>query len=398
MLWGAALDAPPSWFSTNLKNISVLLMLPPAGQSAAERWVAGGRLAAARDLVLRIADIYSQPQVAVLAADVGDREVFTHLGATVLEPAAQPFHFGQVLAKIIEENGYERLAYFGGGSAPLLTGDQIQEAFDRIVDAHVPTAVVNNYHSSDWVVLNRAGSLVGLAERLPNDNPLGWVLDHDAGFQVHALSPSAETRCDIDTPMDVAMLHGHPALGLHMREFLQEAPADLYEIITRVRVVLRTPAKMLSLIGRASSHVWRMLEERTQIWTRVFVEERGMIASGRMGRGEVRSIVALMIDTWGPDVFVEHLAQLCDAVLWDTRVWMAHRGPWPSTADRFAADLGFVEQIEDPVLRALTKAIRQASIPILAGGYGVVSGGLYAMLDVIEGQVDHQSARNGCQS
>jgi hypothetical protein len=162
--------------------------------------------------------------------------------------------------------------------------------------------------------------------------------------------------------------------------------------------VLRTPAKMLSLIGRASSHVWRMLEERTQIWTRVFVEERGMIASGRMGRGEVRSMVALMIDTWGPDVFVEHLAQLCDAVLWDTRVWMAHRGPWPSTVDRFAADLGFVEQIEDPALRALTKAIRQAPIPILAGGYGVVSGGLYAMLDVIEGQVDHQSARNGCQS
>ena len=373
-------------------------MLPPAGHSTAERWVAGGRLAAARDLVRRIAELDCDTHIAILAAERGDREIFSHLGTTVLEPAAKPFHFGQVLAQILEKEGYERLAYFGGGSAPLLTDDQLQETFDRLASAQAPTAIVNNYHSSDWVVLNKAQSLIGLAERLPNDNPLGWVLDHDAGFRVHALPPSAGTRCDIDTPMDVAVLQGHAALGPSMREFLRQAPADTCATVARVREVLRTPAKMLSLIGRASSHVWRMLEERTQIWTRVFVEERGMIASGRMGRGETRSLVALMIDTWGPAEFVAHLAELSDAVLWDTRVWMAHQGPWPSTADRFAADLGRVEQIEDPTLRALTKAIVEARIPILAGGYGVVSGGVYAMLDVIEGAEDHQFVRNGCQS
>jgi len=373
-------------------------MLPPAGHSSAERWVADGRLAAACDLVFRIAELDYDTCVAVLAADGGDREVFAHLGVTVLEPAAQPFHFGRVLARILEEEGYERLAYFGGGSAPLLTSNQIQEAFDHLTSTQAPTALVNNYHSSDWVVLNQAQSLIELAERLPNDNPLGWVLDHDAGFQVDALPPSAGTRCDIDTPLDVVMLQGHAALGPNMCEFLRQAPAEARETVARVREVLRTPAKMLSLIGRASSHVWRMLEERTQIWTRVFVEERGMVASGRMENGEVRSLIAEMVDAWGPAAFVEHLTQLCDAALWDTRVWMAHQGPWPSTADRFAADLGQVEQIENSALRELTKAIQRAPIPILAGGYGVVSGGLYAMLDVIEGDEDHQLARNGCQS
>jgi len=41
--------------------------------------------------------------------------------------------------------------------------------------------------------------------------------------------------------------------------------------------------------------------------------------------------------------------------------------------------------VEDSALRDLTQAINQASIPIVVGGYGVVSGGVYAMLEVLEG-------------
>jgi hypothetical protein len=62
---------------------------------------------------------------------------------------------------------------------------------------------------------------------------------------------------------------------------------------------------------------------------------------------------------------------------------MSTRGDWPSEADRFAADLGWAQEIDDPALRALTEAIGQAPIPILTGGHGVVSGSALALLEAL---------------
>ncbi len=69
------------------------------------------------------------------------------------------------------------------------------------------------------------------------------------------------------------------------------------------------------------------------------------------------------------------------ALLWDNRVWMAHRGLWPSAADRFASDLGWAEQVNHPDLAALTRALHGARIPILTGGHSLVSGSLLALLE-----------------
>jgi len=359
-------------------------MLPPAGSSPAEHWVAEGRRAAARDLLRRLLVLDLVDQVLVLAAEQTDRDDLADLGGIPLIVPEGRFHFGHILARTVEEGNYQRLAYFGGGSAPLMTTDLLLEAFDRMLTAEGPMAVVNNYHSSDWVVLNHAQSLIPLAARLPTDNPLGWVLDHEAGFDVHALPPSAATRNDIDTPTDILLLLHHPNIGMDLKEFLAQAPREWLKRIDSLRKVMKTPASTLILIGRASSHVWQTLEQVTQIWVRIFVEERGMVASGRVARGEAKSLIGEVLDMWGAQIFVEHLSSMSDAVLWDTRVWMAHRGAWPSAADRFAADLGWDDQVEDAALRELTHAINQASIPIVTGGYGVVSGGVYAMLEVIE--------------
>jgi hypothetical protein len=86
----------------------------------------------------------------------------------------------------------------------------------------------------------------------------------------------------------------------------------------------------------------------------------------------------------GPQRFVAELAGLVDGVLWDTRVWMAHRGRWPPKGERYASDLGWVDKIQDPALRDLTAAASQAPVPFLLGGHGVVSGGLYALLEASE--------------
>ncbi len=106
-----------------------------------------------------------------------------------------------------------------------------------------------------------------------------------------------------------------------------------------------------------------------------------MVASGRLQAGEVRPLLAEAAESWGAEAFIRRLEQMADGVLWDTRVWMAHRGGWPSAADRFAADLGWTDQVADPALRALTAAINRARIPILTGGHGLVSGDVLALLE-----------------
>lgn len=375
------------------ETVPVLVMLPPAGDSQAERWVAEGRSAATLDLVQRLRSLPTVGQILALVAEERDRQNLAALGVDSLQGAGEGFHFGRQLAEVVHERQLDRLAYFGGASAPLLTKELLEPAFQRLAEAAPGTAWVNNLYSTDWILLNQAERLTGLPERLPSDNSLGWVLSHEAGFQVHTLETSAATRADIDTPTDLIMLAGHPDLGDRLQAFLRRAPKGLIERLEKIRRVLASPGSNVTLIGRSSSQVWRELEQRTEVWVRLFVEERGMVASGRLARGEVCSLLAKALDEWGPRGFVDRLAELTDAVLWDTRVWMASRGGLPPASDRFASDLGWEEHIEDPWLLQLTRVVNRAQIPVLLGGHGVVAGGVYALLESLGAGGNHQPDR-----
>ena len=344
-----------------------------------------GRQAATLDLISLLSNYEFIAPVFVLAADARDRDAFDAAGAIVLEEQDKTFHFGRALAGFVAHGGHESLAYFGGASAPLLHEGLLHQAVERLRLVKEPTAVVNNLHSTDWALLNSAQTLSDWIERLPADNPLGWVLEREAGFDVHALEPCAATQVDLDTPADMILLLDHPQLGGRLGSFLLKSPGALRRRVEGLREVLSSYGNTLIVIGRSSSSAWRLLEQKAQIWVRMFVEERGMSASGRLQRGEVRSLLATMLEGMGPETFVEELSSLGDAVLWDSRVWMAHRGQFPSPADRFAADLGWVDQIADPALRRLTHAVNHASIPIITGGHGVVSGGVYALVEGMTG-------------
>lgn len=366
-----------------MKPLPAIIFLPPHGTSEAERLVADGRLAAASDLISRLRILPSMASIHVLAAEESDRAALQGLGIKCIEPSTDVFHFGQALAQIVEDQELQQCAYFGGASAPLAEVDHLEGALERIMHSAKPCAVVNNLHSTDWAVLNHAQTLLHLQERLPSDNPLGWVLAHEAGFQVEELPACAATRVDIDTPADLLMIHRHPALGPKLTDFLAKLPVENLRTVQALGDILQKPASTLVMLGRGSAQVWQLLEKKTSIWIRAFVEERGMVASGRKDRGEVRSIMAEILETWGPARFVQELSNSADAVLWDTRVWMAHRGVWPSAADRFASDLGWVESIQDSTLRELTKVVAHARIPVLMGGHNVVSGGVYALIESV---------------
>jgi protein-tyrosine-phosphatase len=133
-----------------------------------------------------------------------------------------------------------------------------------------------------------------------------------------------------------------------------------------------------------SAAAWEALERSTRCWVRVFAEERGMRASGRQGRGEVRSLLADYLNLVGAAGFFGELAELADGVLMDNRVILASRGLWPSASDRFNSDLHRWEQVEDRFLRRFTRAAAASWVPVMMGGHAVVAGGLMALVEAFE--------------
>jgi hypothetical protein len=360
--------------------LPVLLLLPPTGSRRAEAWMGEVRLAAALDLIERLQGIESVARVYALAARPQDAEALHAAGAEPWPAPPAPFHFGSVLAGFASGPGRDGLAYFGGASAPLASLATLRSAF-AAVEEEPWTALVNNLYSTDWLVIKHAKALGRIAATMTTDNPLGWRLQQETGCIVRGQPPSAETRADLDTPADAFLASDHPNLGPHLAAALAQGPAELGWKVAGVRRVLQQPARTLAVIGRSSSQVWRLLEGRGQTSVRLFVEERGMLANGRVERGEVRSLVGAMIDDVGPEAFVARLSALADGALWDTRVWMAHAGAWPSEGDRFAADLGWPDEVEHPGLRRLAAAVAASPVPIVCGGHGVVAGAVLALLE-----------------
>lgn len=347
--------------------------------------MAGGRQAAAADLVLRLRTVPGFGPVYALCARPEDAGALAQAGAEPLARDPAPgFHFGHVLASMVERRNFTRLAYFGGASAPLLQPEDLQLALEDLGRAEGGRgAVVNNLHSTDWALIGDTSPLPALGHRLESDNALGWVLEREGGATVVEPAARPATRADLDAPMDLLMMDGHPGLGRRLVEFLESAPAEARRRVARLAAVLRRSGATLTLIGRTSARAWSELERRRSLWVRVFAEERGMAASGRLASGRVRTLIGEALRAWGPAGLVERLASMSDAVVWDNRVWMAWDG-WPSEADRFASDLGWTDQIAAPTLRELSAACLAASIPIVCGGHGVVAGSLMALLERLE--------------
>lgn len=365
-------------------TIPIALFLPPAGPSRAEQWMARARCAACQDTVARLQATGVAEPILVLAAEPEDCMSLAAMGVEIVDPPSGggAFHFGEALAMIAASLNGGPLAYFGGASAPLVSAQRLAPVLEHAGKAKGPAAWVNNLLSTDWAVLSSSAGLAEVASQLATDNPLGWVLERKVGYDVQALPTCAENQADIDTPADVLLLAGHPQIGENLKAFVaRRAEPRLLSKVEALRQLLVTPASTLAIIGRSSSAAWREIERRKQIWVRLFVEERGMLASGRAERGEVRSLIGELLDDWGPERFVERVAAMADGLLWDNRVWMAHRRLWPSAADRFASDLGWEAEVNDPVLQALTRALRQARVPVLTGGHSLVSGSLMALLE-----------------
>jgi hypothetical protein len=180
--------------------------------------------------------------------------------------------------------------------------------------------------------------------------------------------------------MDLMTLAVHPGAGRHTRECLDELALDTSTLEAALPLMLDRDATIL-VAGRVSSATWGYLERETACSTRVLSEERGMRASGRQERGEVRSLLGYYLDIVGMERFFQELSTLGQAVFLDNRVIFAHRGLWPPPADRFYSDLRQPDRIADPFVREFTEAAMAAPVPVIMGGHSLVSGGMYALIE-----------------
>ncbi len=292
------------------------------------------------------------------------------------------FHFGQRLRDLVTEHGLAAPFYAGGGSGVFLADDDLRWIAETVADGE-NLLVANNFYSSDLVAFT-PGDAIRRIEPPDTDNDLAWRLARQAGLEALALPPSAVSLFDLDTPMDLMIAMAHPACPPRLRAYLHSLGLDPAPVM-RALEVLRKPGARVLLAGRVGSAARAYVEEHTPCTALALAEERGMRASGRMERGEVRTVLGFFMRERGPRELFQALAGVADLVLLDSRVLLSHLGRWPTNTDRYRSDLLRPAGIADPALKALTEAAADAPIPVLLGGHSLVSGGLYALVDMAQG-------------
>jgi len=361
---------------------AVVMIGEGGGKTEPLAWIQGARRAAAADL---IEQLIRQPGIKrlIVATPELDGLVNGTDGDVVVHYRTDPgsIHFGQTLEEIGRKFRLDKLLYFGGGAAPLLSNEILRVVIEQL-DQATDIVLTNNLFASDWAGIAPVTAIAYRQNRLPQDNMLGWVLTQEVGLSGRDWPASSETRLDIDTPADLLTLRLHPRTQPALQRYLNSIPLDTSRLERAINV-LATPGSQVFLSGRVGPEAWHALNKVTSCWLRVVSEERGMVSSGRRAAGHVYSLLADHIDLVGTTPFYTRLGQICQAGLIDSRVLLAHHRYWPPASDRYASDLGFADQIADPWLRAFTIASIEAPLPIILGGHGLLNGDLLAICDLL---------------
>jgi hypothetical protein len=303
-------------------------------------------------------------------------EAAAAIGAEVTwKPRVRDFHFGKRLTSLVEKHRLGNVFYMGGAACPLIRPEDL--AFvGRTLKNEKNVVILNNVQSPDMVAWS-PGSAIKSVEPPRTDNTLGWLLRRH-GLRRVLIPNSAWVNFDLDTPTDLVILARHPAAGRRTTEVLATAGFD-FSGVDALRRALATRNSEIGLFGRVGPVVINWLNMHFMVRLRVFSEERGMKALGRLDRGEVTSLIGRLIDDIGLTRFFEHAAGVCDVLLLDTRVLFAHWKREVSDSDRFNSDLLRPDEIADPLVRDLTRAAMECGVPVLLGGHCLVSGGLWVL-------------------
>jgi len=289
------------------------------------------------------------------------------------------FHFGEALRAVVDRYGLEAVITMGGAAAPLMRPEEMAWIARQLL--REPAAVVVNNVQSPDIVGFRPASILHAIDLPASDNALGPIL-RQAGLPRFLIPNSAWINFDLDTPTDLGVLALAYGRGPRTTAAVAGVNVDLRPLLT-AQELLRRPGSELMLIGRVGATIVTLLNSNFACRVRVWSEERGMKALGRLERGEVVSLVGLVIDRIGFDAFFADLARVAEAVLFDTRVLFAHWQVGLSDADRFYSDLRMPDRIRDEKIQAFTRAAVESPVPVVLGGHSLVYGGLWVLAESV---------------
>ena len=290
------------------------------------------------------------------------------------------FHFGRSLQRIVLDTKADGVLCMGGASAPFMSVEEFRSMAIGLRSSG-PVFFTNNPQSSDVVAFSPASAVLSI-EPPDRDNALGTLLRDQAGLRRVLLPHSIGVHFDLDTPTDALIMSLSAQTGPLARKFLHELGWDTSTLSRAIEVLNQVNCE-LGLIGRVNPAVMTHINSHTFCRLRVFSEERGMKALRREEERLVVSLLGHFISRLGVDEFFACLSQTCDVAFVDTRVLFAHFKLTLSEEERFLSDLGLWQELEQPFLRELTRAAKTAPIPIVLGGHSLVTGGMWAIIDIL---------------
>ena len=357
---------------------SLAVFLGGVGGSPVEEWMRGVLEAAALDLAesALASSVFGRVVLAADRAPAGDMPAGVEVRVDGAGATGRAFRFGEAFVALAGEMPSDGVAYIGAGSGPLLgVGEFEAIAAPLRAPGAANVIVTNNRFSSDLFALADLQRVADLDPAALTDNAIPRRLRDEHGMEVLELPRTLATQFNLDTPSDAIALALSGRGGPRLTAALAGVPAT--ERMQRAaRLFIERTAEVL-VAGRVSSRTWQYLETETACRIRLLSEERGMQAAGTDAAGTARSILGQLIAEAGPArAFGVLLPELCAAAFIDIRPALVQLGIRASKADRFAADLGRVDEIEDAGLRAIVAAAAASPVPVILGGHSLVGGAL----------------------
>lgn len=360
------------------RGVSVVIFEGTAPGSPVEEMITRVRQAALLDNLEKLKQV---PRVSEIYLVTNDRELarrsrllVTEILLNSIPPAA--FHFGRELRKIILDRKLEKVFYLSGAGSPLITVEELTLICRRLLERE-RFLYTNNTQSADLAAFTVPEGLDGVD--LPSmDNSLAMTLRDRFGLELELMPQSLGLLFDLDTPADLLVLGAGPFAGPHTRAVLDTLDLD-YTRLEQAKEVLRGWYQDVALIGRVGAPVIERLNSVLKLRLRVFSEERGMKALGRLEAGEVESLIGYLLEHAGLERFFEYLARVARCAFIDSRVLMAHYKYNLPDRERFLSDLGLWREISHHWLRDFTRAAVCCPIPLILGGHSLVSGSLWAL-------------------